>query len=86
MQAQVRRMLRLLPGDAHHISRFQGMHPPAREAGFGRLFRSPTLFEDMLKSILLCNCGYASGGPSPPASSYDVLLVSERSVLCTVLC
>lgn len=51
-------MLRLLPGDAHHVAQFQRMHPRARQAGFGRLFRSPTLFEDMLKSILLCNCGW----------------------------
>jgi hypothetical protein len=31
------------------------MHPAAWEAGFGRVFRSFTLFGDMVKCIL-CNC------------------------------
>lgn len=29
-------------------------------SGLGRVFRSPTLFEDMVKCILLCNCQYDS--------------------------
>ena len=37
------------------------MHPASREAGFGRVFRSPTLFEDMVKCILLCNCQLSLG-------------------------
>ncbi|KAF0907345.1 hypothetical protein E2562_015844 [Oryza meyeriana var. granulata] len=53
---QVRRMLRLEEEDGRAVAEFQAMHAVAREAGFGRIFRSPTLFEDMVKCILLCNC------------------------------
>ncbi|KAM3383687.1 hypothetical protein ACQJBY_008388 [Aegilops geniculata] len=53
---QVRRMLRLSEEDGRVVAEFQAMHAAAREAGFGRIFRSPTLFEDMVKCILLCNC------------------------------
>ncbi|TVU37438.1 hypothetical protein EJB05_10752, partial [Eragrostis curvula] len=53
---QVRRMLRLSEEDERAVGEFQAMHAAAREAGFGRIFRSPTLFEDMVKCILLCNC------------------------------
>lgn len=53
---QVRRMLRLSEEDGRVVGEFQAMHAAAREAGFGRIFRSPTLFEDMAKCILLCNC------------------------------
>ncbi|KAL6841841.1 hypothetical protein ACP4OV_028353 [Aristida adscensionis] len=53
---QVRRMLRLSEEDGTAVVEFQAMHAAAREAGFGRIFRSPTLFEDMVKCILLCNC------------------------------
>ncbi|RCV14328.1 hypothetical protein SETIT_2G416800v2 [Setaria italica] len=53
---QVRRMLRLSEEDGAAVAEFQAMHAAAREEGFGRIFRSPTLFEDMVKCILLCNC------------------------------
>ncbi|KAJ1292165.1 hypothetical protein BS78_02G371300 [Paspalum vaginatum] len=53
---QVRRMLRLSEEGVAAAAGFQAMHPAAREVGFGRIFRSPTLFEDMVKCILLCNC------------------------------
>ncbi|KAF7007112.1 LOW QUALITY PROTEIN: hypothetical protein CFC21_022079 [Triticum aestivum] len=53
---QVRRMLRLSEEDSRVVVEFQAMHAAAREAGFGRIFRSPKLFEDMVKCILLCNC------------------------------
>lgn len=51
-------MLRLSEEDDRVVAEFQAMHAAAREAGFGRIFRSPTLFEDMVKCILLCNCQY----------------------------
>ena len=35
-------------------------HPRAARRGFGRLFRSPTLFEDMVKTITNCNVGWQS--------------------------
>lgn len=38
------------------VIEFQMVHEEARVRGFGRVFRSPTLFEDMVKCILLCNC------------------------------
>lgn len=38
------------------IKEFHTIHAAAKERGFGRIFRSPTLFEDMVKCILLCNC------------------------------
>ena len=34
--------------------------PAAAGRGFGRLFRSPTLFEDMVKTITNCNVGWPS--------------------------
>ncbi|MQL77255.1 hypothetical protein Taro_009662 [Colocasia esculenta] len=54
--AQVRRMLRITDEDDRVVEEFHRMHPAAKERGFGRVFRSPTLFEDMVKCILLCNC------------------------------
>lgn len=39
-----------------NVKEFQKMHKGAKERGFGRMFRSPTLFEDMVKCMLLCNC------------------------------
>lgn len=49
------RMLRLTEKDEDELRKFQSLHPKAKQMGFGRLFRSPTVFEDALKSILLCN-------------------------------
>lgn len=53
---QVRRMLRLSEEDNRNVRDFQEIHKEAKEREFGRIFRSPTLFEDMIKCILLCNC------------------------------
>ncbi|XP_010468777.1 PREDICTED: uncharacterized protein LOC104748896 [Camelina sativa] len=52
---QVARMLRLSDKDERDMVEFQQVHEAARKSGFGRIFRSPSLFEDMVKSILLCN-------------------------------
>jgi hypothetical protein len=49
-------MLRLSEEDGAAVAGFQAMHTAAREVGFRRIFHSPTLFEDMVKCILLCNC------------------------------
>ncbi|KAG1331810.1 N-glycosylase/DNA lyase [Cocos nucifera] len=54
--AQVRRMLRISDENDRVIKEFHKLHAGAKERGFGRVFRSPTLFEDMVKCILLCNC------------------------------
>nr|CAD1828294.1 unnamed protein product [Ananas comosus var. bracteatus] len=56
ISGQVRRMLRISGENERVIREFHELHEGARESGFGRVFRSPTLFEDMVKCILLCNC------------------------------
>ncbi|XP_020585838.1 uncharacterized protein LOC110028359 [Phalaenopsis equestris] len=53
---QVRRMLRMSDDSDRFIQEFHRIHAGCRERGLGRIFRSPTLFEDMVKCILLCNC------------------------------
>ncbi|CAH8359745.1 unnamed protein product [Eruca vesicaria subsp. sativa] len=52
---QVGRMLRISAEDERDVTEFQQLHEDAKKNGFGRIFRSPSLFEDMVKSILLCN-------------------------------
>lgn len=51
IKAQVTRMLRV---DEDMAPWFK-LHPIARRRRFGRLFRSPTLFEDIVKTITGCN-------------------------------
>ncbi len=51
IKEQVRRMLRV---DEDMAPWFK-LHPIARRRKFGRLFRSPTLFEDIVKTITGCN-------------------------------
>ncbi len=50
-------MLRLSTAEQARVYSFHQKHAAAKEEGFGRLFRSPTVWEDLIKSILLCNCG-----------------------------
>lgn len=52
--AQVTRMLRL-DEDEHTIRAFHDLDPRWRASGRGRLFRSPTLFEDVVKTVTSCN-------------------------------
>ncbi|CAL8467324.1 g6861 [Coccomyxa elongata] len=56
--SQVVRMLSLAPGDVQVVSELQAMHPEAKADNFGHMFRSPSMWEDMVKSITLCNCGW----------------------------
>ncbi|KAK4383714.1 hypothetical protein Sango_2749700 [Sesamum angolense] len=56
IRAQVVRMLRISAKDEQMVEEFHRIHPDAKKFGFARIFRSPTLFEDIVKSILLCNC------------------------------
>jgi 3-methyladenine DNA glycosylase/8-oxoguanine DNA glycosylase len=51
LTTQVDRMLRLNTS----LKDFHKLYPEAGERGFGRLYRSPTLFEDMVKTITNCN-------------------------------
>ena len=62
---QVRRMLRLEKGDAAAVRGFQKLHAKAKKEGFGRLLRSPTVWEDLVKCILLCNCGWVFAYHAP---------------------
>ncbi|CAI9101453.1 OLC1v1038783C1 [Oldenlandia corymbosa var. corymbosa] len=56
---QVSRMMRLSDEENKTVREFQEIHRVAKERGHGRIFRSPTLFEDMIKCILLCNCQWS---------------------------
>ncbi len=56
LRQAVVRMLRL----GKDLRRWRRVHPVARRRGFGRMFRSPTLFEDMVKTITNCNVGWPS--------------------------
>ncbi|KAK6645832.1 hypothetical protein PHAVU_L001673, partial [Phaseolus vulgaris] len=48
------RMLRISDEDENTVIEFQKLYPEAKEEGFGRIFRSPSIFEDAVKSLLLC--------------------------------
>ncbi|XP_071736988.1 uncharacterized protein [Rutidosis leptorrhynchoides] len=56
---QVKRMLRLSESEERNVREFQDVYDEAKISGFGRIFRSPTLFEDMVKCILVCNCQWS---------------------------
>lgn len=51
---QIRRMLRL-DEDESHVRAFHKVDPRWKRSGRARLFRSPTLFEDVLKTVTSCN-------------------------------
>jgi 3-methyladenine DNA glycosylase/8-oxoguanine DNA glycosylase len=55
IKAQVVRMLRT----DDDMADWYTLHRTAKRRGFGRLFRSPTLFEDMIKTITSCNVAWA---------------------------
>jgi 3-methyladenine DNA glycosylase/8-oxoguanine DNA glycosylase len=54
LKRQVSRMLRL-DEDADTIGEFHRVDPRWKRAGYGRLFRSPTFFEDVIKTVTSCN-------------------------------
>ncbi|KVH88543.1 DNA glycosylase [Cynara cardunculus var. scolymus] len=51
-------MLRLSKEDEKQVKEFHRLHEEAAKRGFGRLFRNPSLFEDVVKSLLLCGCRF----------------------------
>ncbi len=51
LKQQLTRMLRL----DEDFTRWHRAYPDAKRRGFGRIFRSPSLFEDMVKTITGCN-------------------------------
>ncbi len=56
---QIGRMLRL-DESAEHLAEFHALDPRWRARGQGRLFRSPTLFEDVVKTVTSCNVAWPS--------------------------
>lgn len=58
-RARITRMLRL-DEDGATIERFHRVDPRWQREGRGRLFRSPTLFEDIIKTVTSCNVQWPS--------------------------
>lgn len=56
IKSAARRMLRL----DENLGAFHRMYPQARKTGFGRLLRSATLFEDVVKTMTSCNVAWPS--------------------------
>ncbi|MEM7622097.1 MAG: hypothetical protein AAF235_02725 [Planctomycetota bacterium] len=56
---QITRMLRL-DEDAGVVRRFHTLDPRWKRSGRGRLFRSPSLFEDIVKTVTSCNVAWPS--------------------------
>jgi len=58
-KAQITRML-CLDDDHLAMKRFHKVDPRWKKSGRGRLFRSPTLFEDVIKTVTSCNVAWPS--------------------------
>lgn len=56
---QLARMLRL-DEDEEHVGAFHAVDPRWRASGRGRIMRSPTLFEDIIKTVTSCNVTWPS--------------------------
>ncbi|MFG0285518.1 MAG: DNA-3-methyladenine glycosylase family protein [Phycisphaerales bacterium JB039] len=59
LRAQLSRMLRL-DESAEHIRDFHAKDKRWKKSGRGRLMRSPTLFEDVIKTVTSCNVTWPS--------------------------
>ncbi len=53
-RAQISRMLRLHESEAD-LAAFHAVDPRWASSGRGRIFRSPTLFQDMIRTVTSCN-------------------------------
>lgn len=60
VRAALRRAVVRMTRPDRDLRRWRRLHPGAQRRGFGRLYRSPTLFEDMVKTITNCNVGWPS--------------------------
>jgi len=93
LRQQVTRMFRL----DEDFRSWHRVHPAARRQGFGRLFRSPTLFEDMVKTITTCNvtwpntmhmntllCRHVGGGGFPTPRQLAKVRVDTLKRRCKV--
>lgn len=56
---QITRMLRL-DEPASSVAEFHRLDPRWKRSGRGRLFRSPTMFEDVIKTVTSCNVQWPS--------------------------
>lgn len=59
-QSEVKRQLGRVLRLGEDLSGWWKIHTKARREGFGRLFRSPTLWEDIVKTITGCNTTWTS--------------------------
>lgn len=59
IQASLSRMLRL-DESAEHIAEFHALDPRFQKSGRGRLMRSASLFEDVIKTVTSCNVAWPS--------------------------
>ncbi|MAE61419.1 MAG: hypothetical protein CMJ49_08705 [Planctomycetaceae bacterium] len=80
------------------FDRWYQLHPGARRHRFGRLFRSPTLFEDIVKTITVCNIAWSGSirmnqllcdrvgadGDFPTAAELAALSPKRLAVRCKV--
>lgn len=55
-----RRIVRMLNLEDPGVREFHRLAPGFRRAGRARLFRSPTLFEDVIKTVTSCNVAWTS--------------------------
>lgn len=58
-RAKIARMLSL-DTDHHEVRAFHRVDPRWKKSGRARLFRSPTLFEDVIKTVTSCNVAWPS--------------------------
>jgi len=58
-RARITRMLRLDEDEAH-VALFHRVDPRWKRSGRARLFRSPTMFEDVIKTVTSCNVTWTS--------------------------
>lgn len=83
LQTQVSRMLRLSESDERVSSEFLKVYDPTVSSSSfvcGKVFRSPSLFEDMVKCILLCNCQYDSLLPTICLTKCRIQYRSDRTL------
>lgn len=93
VKQQVARMLRL----DEDFTAFHKLHPAAKRAKFGRLLRSATLFEDIVKTITGCNvawpntvrmnallCEHIGGGGFPTPAQLATVTPAKLKRACKV--
>ena len=83
IEQQIRRMFNL--DGQQPYEQFYELMPLAREHGFARLFRSPTLFEDCVKTITLCNASWTRTTAMNEALSTQVGLGRRYQLRLTIV-